>query len=213
VLASGFLPHGLFAWFARAVRPRLQGRACLLRLAADFCLGGELEADARQIMAVRPKRLARFALTIYPTQTARMPFRTPDGREASGTGTGTCECRGLTHDWAKSSRGVWVSKRRTARQRLRRTKKAVWRWGRPPRHAPLQYQDQMLGLQVWGHFRYYYYGIRGHLRLLEEGRRSAEKAWRYWRSRRRSKRAIGWEKCQQLLETSVLPTPKIVHSL
>jgi len=49
--------------------------------------------------------------------------------------------------------------------------------------------------------------------MLEEVRRSAEKAWRYWLSRRSSKSAIGWEKFQQRLETYVLPTPKIVHNI
>jgi RNA-directed DNA polymerase len=211
VLANVFLHHVLDEWFERDVRPRLKGRAFLLRFADDFCIGCELEADARQIMAVLPKRFARFALTIHPTKTALIPFRKPDGREASGTGNGTFEFLGLTHYWAKSRRGFWVIKRRTASKRLRRTKKALWRWCRTHRHAPLKYQYQMLCLKLWGHFRYY--GIRGNLRLLEEVRRYAEKAWRYWLSRRSSKSAIGWEKFQQLLETYVLPTPKIVHSI
>jgi hypothetical protein len=49
--------------------------------------------------------------------------------------------------------------------------------------------------------------------LLEEIRRYAEKAWRYWLSRRSRKRAMGGEKFQQLLATYVLPTPKLVHNL
>jgi hypothetical protein len=52
-----------------------------------------------------------------------------------------------------------------------------------------------------------------HLRLLEDVRRSAERAWRYWLSRRRSNRAMGWEPFQRRLQTSVLPTPKIVHTI
>jgi hypothetical protein len=43
--------------------------------------------------------------------------------------------------------------------------------------------------------------------------RSAEKAWRDWLSRRSSTRAIGWEKFQQRLETSGLPTPRIVPNI
>jgi RNA-directed DNA polymerase len=107
--------------------------------------------------------------------------------------------------------GFWVVRRRTARKRLRRTKKALWRWCRTNRHAPLTYQYQMLCLKLRGHFRYY--GIRGNFRLLEEVLRFAEQAWRYWLSRRSSTSAIGWEKFQRLLQTYVLPTPKIVHSI
>ena len=102
-------------------------------------------------------------------------------------------------------------KRRTARKRFRRTKKSLWRWCRAHRHAPIKDQYHMLCLKLRGHFRYY--GIQGNFRLLEEVRRWAEKAWRYWLSRRSSKSAIGWEKFQQLLETYVLPTPRIVHNI
>jgi RNA-directed DNA polymerase len=87
----------------------------------------------------------------------------------------------------------------------------LWRWCRANRHAPLKDQYHMLCLKLRGHFGYY--GIQGNFRLLEEVLRSAEKAWRYWLSRRSSKRAIGWEKFQQLLETYVLPTPRIVHNI
>lgn len=75
----------------------------------------------------------------------------------------------------------------------------------------MQYQYQMLGLKRRGHFRYD--GIRGNFRLLEEVFRYAEKAWWYWLSRRSSKRAMRWEKFQRLLQTYVLPTPKIVHNI
>ena len=102
-------------------------------------------------------------------------------------------------------------KRRTARQRLRRTKKALGRWCRTNRHAPLQYQYQMLCAKLRGHCQYD--GIRGNFRLLEERRRLADKAWRYWLSRRRSKKAIGWEKCEKLLQTYILPIPRIVHTI
>ena len=69
----------------------------------------------------------------------------------------------------------------------------------------------MLCLKLRGLF--WYYGIQGNFRLLEEVRRWAEKAWRYWLSRRSSKSAIGWEKFRQLLKTYGLPTPRIVHNI
>ena len=69
----------------------------------------------------------------------------------------------------------------------------------------------MLCLKLRGHFRYY--GIRGNFRLLEDVRRYAEKAWWYWLSRRSSKSAMSWEQFQRLLQTYVLPTPQIVHTI
>jgi hypothetical protein len=44
----------------------------------------------------------------------------------SGTGNGTFDFLGFTHYWARSRRGYWVIKRRTARKRLRRAMKSIW---------------------------------------------------------------------------------------
>jgi RNA-directed DNA polymerase len=211
VLANIFLHHVLDEWFEREVRPRLKGRSFLTRFADDFVIGCELEADARKIMVVLPKRFARFGWRIHPTKTTLVVFRKPKASQASAQGNGTFEFLGFTHYWTRTRRGFWVIKRRTASKRLRRTKKALWRWCHANRHAPVAYQYRMLCQKLRGHFQYY--GIRGNFRLLEEVRRYAEQAWRYWLSRRSSKSAIGWEQFQRLLQTYVLPTPKIVHNI
>jgi group II intron reverse transcriptase/maturase len=211
VLANIFLHQVLDEWFEQEVQPRLKGRSFLIRFADDFVIGCELEVDARRIMAVLPKRFARYGLTIHPTKTALVAFRKPAGPPGATPRNGTFAFLGFTHYWTTSRRGFWVIKRRTASKRLRRTKKSLWRWCRANRHAPLKHQYQMLCLKLRGHFRYY--GIQGNFRLLEEVLRSAEQAWRYWLSRRSSKSAIGWEKFQRLLETYVLPTPRIVHNI
>ena len=144
VLANIFLHHVLDEWFEQEVQPRMQGRCFLIRFADAFVIGCEAEADARRIMDVLPKRFARYGLTIHPTKTTVIAFRKPAARQGSADGSGTFDVLGLTHDWTKSRRGFWVIKRRTARKRLRRTKKSVWRWCRINRHAPLKYQYQQL---------------------------------------------------------------------
>ena len=211
VLANVFLHHVLDAWCAGEGQPRMQGRCFLMRCADDLVIGCALEVEARTMMAVLPKRFARFGRTIHPTKTAVMAFRKPEAHQGSDSGNGTCTFLGLTHDWTTSRQGAWVMKRRTARKRVRRTKQSLWRWCRTNRHAPLQYQYQMLCAQRRGHFQYD--GIRGNFRLLEEGRRCAEQAWRYWLSRRRSKSSIGWKKFGKLMQTSILPIPRIVHNI
>ena len=83
VLANIFLHQVLDAWFEQEVQPRLKGRSFLIRFADDFVIGCELEADARKIMAVLPKRFARYGLTIHPTKTALMAFRKPAGHSGA----------------------------------------------------------------------------------------------------------------------------------
>jgi len=211
VLANIFLHHVLDEWFEQEVQPRMQGRCFLIRFADDFVIGCESEADARRIMDVLPKRFARYGLTIHPTKTTLIAFRKPAARQGSADGSGTFDFLGLTHYWTKSRRGFWVIKRRTARKRLRRTKKSLWRWCRLNRHAPLPYQYQQLCQKLRGHFQYF--GIRANLRMLEDVGRNVEKAWRYWPSRSSNESSIGWAKFEKLMQTYVLPTPRIVHNI
>jgi group II intron reverse transcriptase/maturase len=211
VLANIFLHYVLDGWFEREVQPRLTGKSFLTRFADDWIIGCELEADAQRLMAVLPKRFARFGLSLHPEKTVLIRFRKPTTRKGSGDGNGTFDFLGLTHYWTRSRRGYWVILRRTARKRLHRTKKVLWRWCRANRHLPLKDQHRMLCQKLRGHFQYY--GIQGNYRLLSEVRQHAEEAWRYWLSRRSHKSAISWEKFQKLKAVFGLPIPQIVHQI
>jgi RNA-directed DNA polymerase len=211
VLANVLLHHVLDEWFEQEVQPRLKGRSILTRFADDFVIGCEWETDAQRIMAVLPKRFSRFGLSIHPEKTVMIKFRRPMARMASGDGNGTFDFLGLTHYWARSRRGYWVIKRKTARKRLRRAKKSLWRWCRANRHLPLKDQHRMLCQKLRGHFQYY--GIRGNSRRIAAVHYHAEEAWRYWLSRRSHKSAISWEKFQKLKKVFVLPAPRIVHQI
>jgi RNA-directed DNA polymerase len=135
VLANLFLHQVLEDWCAWEGRPRLRGRCFLLRFADAVCIGCAYAADARQIMAVLPKRCARSGFPIPPEQTTVLAVRKPNTHQAAATGNGTCDGLGWPQYWTRSRRGCWGSTRRTARKRRRRTKKALWRGGRPNRHA------------------------------------------------------------------------------
>ena len=87
VLANIFLHHVLDAWFERRYSHGCEGRGFLIRFADDFVIGCELRTDARRIMAVLPKRFARFGLTIHPTKTALIAFRKPEAHQGSTVGT------------------------------------------------------------------------------------------------------------------------------
>ena len=55
--------------FGREVRPRLRGRASLVRRADDFVIGFERQDDAKRVMAVLGERFGRFGLTRHPDET------------------------------------------------------------------------------------------------------------------------------------------------
>jgi RNA-directed DNA polymerase len=210
-LGNLFRHQVLDEWSVRMVKPRLKGRSFLSRYGDDFVLGCELEADAHRIMTALPKRFARFGLTIHPQKTALSAFGKPSARAEGPEGKRTVEFLGFTHYWARSRRGYWVIKRRTAKKRLRRTLTALWQWCRTHRHRKVEEQHQELCQKLRGHYQYY--GIRGNYRLLEVVLRHAENAWRYWLNRRSPKGTIAGNKLEWWQEHFPLPTPRIVHNI
>jgi RNA-directed DNA polymerase len=82
LLAEVVLHYVLDEGCEREVRPRMQGRCWLCRVADDCVVGGEREDAARRILVVLPTRCARFGLTMHPPTTrlvaCRQPGRTRD---------------------------------------------------------------------------------------------------------------------------------------
>ena len=105
VLANIFHHHVLDEWFEQEGQPRLQGRGFLMRFADDCVMGCALQVDTHRMMAVLPKRFARYGLTIHPTKTALMAFGKPETPQGATEGNGTCDFLGLTHSWTRSRRG------------------------------------------------------------------------------------------------------------
>jgi hypothetical protein len=209
--ANIFLHYVLDEWYEQEVKPRLKGRSFLQRFADDFIIGCELESDARRIMAVLPRRFGRYGLTIHPEKTKLVKFGKPPKKEQPGPKNGTFDFLGFTHYWAKSRRGNWVIKRKTARKRQRRSIKLLWQWCKENRHLPLEEQYQMLCLKLRGHYQYY--GIRSNSRQLEEVYQKARAGWRYWLDRRDNHRKMVWEKFEKLLASLPLPKPRIIHAI
>jgi group II intron reverse transcriptase/maturase len=213
LLANVYLHEVLDTWFEREVRPRLNGRATLLRYADDFVVLFALKDDARRVMDVLPKRFAKYGLTLHPEKTRLVEFRRPSFRDPPqgrcGNRPGTFDLLGFTHFWARSLKGSWVVKRRTARDRFNRAVKRISAWCKLHRHAPIKEQWQKLAAKLRGH--YAYYGIRTNSRALQRFRECTRRVWQKWLSRRSRRTPISWEAMARLLERYPLPQARIVH--
>ncbi len=199
-------------WFEREVKPRLKGRAYLIRYADDFIIGFTEEEDARRVMAVLPKRFGRYGLTLHPDKTRLVPFRRPPKAGGGPTdGPGTFDLLGFTHYWARSRKGNWVVKRQTASSRLSRAMRSVAQWCRLNRHRPIVEQQQTLSQKLRGHFAYY--GITGNGHALSAFRTAVERCWREWLSRRNRERGTTWDVFTRLLGRYPLPVARVVHSV
>lgn len=212
LLANIFLHNVLDEWFAKEVQPRLKGRCFLIRFADDFVIGCELEEDARRLMTVLPKRFNRFKLSIHPKKSRLVEFKNPEVRRGPRSESATFDFLGFTHYWAKSRRGNWVIKRKTARKRVRRAMKLLWRWCQYNRHMPISEQYKKLCSKLRGHYQYY--GIRCNYRMLERVYFLVRRAWRRWLGRRHRSGYISVEKFKSTIEaTFPLPRPRIVHHI
>ncbi len=215
LLANIYLHYVLDAWFEQQVKPRLQGRAFLIRYADDFVMGFAYEADARRVLEVLPKRFGKYGLTVHPDKTRLVPFGRPTASSARvppGAGSpGSFDFLGFTHYWGRSRRGSPVVQRRTSRSRLSRALRTIADWCRRHRHRPVREQQQTLGQKLRGHFGYY--GITGNMEALQRFRREVLRVWRQWLQRRRGGASWAWSRFYAMLERFPLPAARVVHSV
>ena len=216
MLANILLHEVLDVWFDREVKPRLSGKAHLIRYADDAVMLFANEGDARRVLAVLPKRFEKYGLTLHPDKTRLVEFRRPDlrppppGGGASGR-PGTFDLLGFTHFWGMSRAGKWIVKRRTAGDRLRRALLRIAAWCREHRHDDVRAQQRTLGSKLRGH--YGYYGITGNSDGLQRVFRGVVRVWRKWLNRRSQRARMAWDKMRKLLERYPLPRPRITHPL
>ena len=216
LLANIYLHYVLDEWFEQEVKPRLRGRAFLIRYADDFVVGFTHEGDARRVMEVLPKRFGKYGLTIHPDKTRLVPFRRPSGASGrgapeSGNRPGTFDFLGFTHVWGKSRKGNAVVQRHTAASRFRRAIRTIAEWCRRHCHRSLAEQHETLSRKLRGH--YAYYGITGNYRALVRLQRAVQRLWRRWLSRRSWAGRLTWRLFRSLAERWPLPPPRVVHSV
>jgi RNA-directed DNA polymerase len=217
ILANIYLHEVLDEWFALQVVPRLAGHATLVRYADDLVIIFEHERDARRVLDVLPKRLAKYGLTLHPDKTRLIDFRRPDPRvlvspDNNGDACSrpdTFDLLGFTHYWAMSRKGFWVVKQKTAADRFRRALKRIAEWCQQYRHEPVREQWTALKRKLLGHFGYF--AVIGNLRALRNFRHRVCGVWRKWLNRRSQRAHMTWEKMEGLLARYPLPQPHI-HS-
>jgi group II intron reverse transcriptase/maturase len=208
MLGNIFLHHVLDQWFEHDVRPRMRGRAHLIRYADDFVITFELEEDAKRVAAVLPKRFERYGLSLHPDKTRLLPFSRPPRDQDEGKGPSSFDFLGFTHFWRRSRRGRWVTGLKTRTARLRRAVTAVADFCRRHRHKPVKEQHAGLKRRLVGHFNYF--GVNGNIRSLVMLVHETQDIWRKWLRRRSQRTRLTWARFKAtILRAFPLPSPKI----
>ena len=161
LLANIYLHEVIDKWWAEQVRPRMRGRAEMVRYADDMVMVFKERRDAERVFVVLAKRLARFGLELHPDKTRLLRFEPPgpNGPGDGGGRSGSFDFLGFNHHWGRSRRGRWLPQRTTSKSRFSRACRTIGQWLRKVRHFPLPKQASMLGAKLRGHFSYY--GIPG----------------------------------------------------
>src|SRR3974377_1639232 len=210
-LSNIFLHHVLDEWFEFEVRPRLKGRCTLIRFADDAVLAFEDFLDAKRVLGVLGKRLARYGLTLHPDKTRFVDFRNnpPNWTAHAATNGTSFTFLGFTHVWGKSRAGKNVVRQVTAKNRYARALAAVTAWCRVNRHQPIPDQSAHLTAMMRGH--YAYYGISGNFRRIRWYAHQVARIWQKWLSRRDRGGRLRCNQFTALRKRHPLPAARLVH--
>jgi RNA-directed DNA polymerase len=206
VLGNIYLHHVLDVWFEREVKPRLRGRAQLVRYADDGVITFEREDDARRVREVITKRFERYGLKLHPEKTRVVRFERPKRTDSAGKGPGTFDFLGFTHYWRRSRRGSWTPGVKTRTARVRRFITSTAAWCRRHRHEEVKEQHAALKQRITGHFNYF--GVNGNVPSLMHVVRALEAVWHKWLNRRSQRSVLNWKRFKALLRDYPLPRPR-----
>lgn len=202
-----YLHYVLDLWFEREIRPRITGRARLIRYADDFVIGFEKPEDAARVLRVLHLRMAKYGLTLHPEKTRLIPFTRP-AAGTNGKGPGTFDFLGFTMYWCKGRFGGWRPGMKTRKARLQKATQAISDYCRRQRHRTLKEQHAALVRRLVGHYRYF--GVNGNIKSLQRILHRTTLSWLNWLRRRSQRgRRLTWKRFCAYLAAHPLPKPRI----
>jgi group II intron reverse transcriptase/maturase len=207
LLGNVYLHYVLDVWFEEEIRPRLRGKAQLVRYADDFVIGFESMSDAQDVMRALHRQMGENGLTLHPDKTRLVPFVRPRKGWKGKAGGGTFDFLGFTVYWRRTPKGSWVLGMKTRQARIKRALKAVYDFCRSQRHRAVEEQHAGLCSRLRGHFNYF--GVNGNYPALVRLVNGARSAWFKWLNRRSQRSRLTWRRFTAMLRTYALPEPSI----
>src|SRR6202049_3465353 len=158
LLANIYLHYVLDLWAERWRRREATGDMIIVRYADDFIVGFQREADARRFWDDMRNRSEEFALSLNPDKTRLIEFGrfAADRRAQRGHGKPeTFNFLGFTFICERNSRGQFLVKRMTRRDRMRATLREIKDELRRRMHQPIPQQGAWIEEVVRGFFAYH----------------------------------------------------------
>ncbi|HLR32733.1 MAG TPA: group II intron reverse transcriptase/maturase, partial [Fodinibius sp.] len=207
LLSNIYLHYVLDEWFIEQIQPVLKGRSMLFRFADDFLLGFTSKEDARRVMNVLSKRLAKYSLTLHPEKTRLINLSNAGGRKSD-----SFDFLGFTHYMGRSRKGKTILKRKTSSKKMTASLQRLQKWLKTNRHRPVDELVDGINQRIRGH--YGYYGVTFNSRSLHSYYEQVKRMLHKWLNRRGGKRSWNWEKYTMLItQWRPLEQPRIYHKI
>jgi RNA-directed DNA polymerase len=211
LLANVYLYYVFDLWAERWRRHEATGDMILMRYADDIVVGFEHEADARRFWDDMRKRFEEFSLSLNPDKTRLIEFGRFAAERRARRGLGkpeTFNFLGFTFICERNSRGQFLVKRTTRRDRMRATLGRVKEELRRRMHEPIPEQGAWLKQVVRGFFAYHAVPTNGP--ALRAFYYYVKRIWLRTLRRRSQKDRFSWQRMHGLA-ADWLPQPRILH--
>ena len=203
-MGNVYLHYVLDLWFETEVKPRLRGKATLIRYADDFVIGFEREDDARRVLAVLGQAAGALRTDPAPGQDPPAALSaSADRRNRAGKvrppstfwgsrSIGGEPATGRLGDGVQDSAGA----PETGQYRPSTTGVDAIGTSRSRRSTPRSVR------RLRGHFNYF--GVSGNFRSLLRLVEATKRAWYKWLCRRSQRKRLTWERFDGSAPTACL---------
>ena len=207
-LANIYQHYALDLWFEKKVKPKLSGKAMLIRYADDFVIAVQYREEARNIYDVLSQRLNKFGLQVAPEKTSLQRFsRFHPGRERHFV------FLGFEFYWGTDAKSKPHLKRRTpgcrtTRKKLKQTLKAFNVWIKLNRFKKLHELMPVIRRKLLGFQNYF--GLPVNSWSLYKLQGYVIRRLHYWLNRRGGrKRSYNWQAMNDVLNHFKIPALKV----
>ena len=211
LLANVYLHYALDLWAERWRRREATGDMIIVRYADDFIVGFQHEADARRFCNDMRERFEEFSLSLNPDKTCLIEFGRFAAERRAQRGLGkpeTFNFLGFTFICERNSRGQFLVKRITRRDRMRAKLREIKEDLRRRMHRPIPEQGGWIKQVVRGFFAYYAVPTNG--AALTSFYYHVKRIWLRTLRRRSQKDRFSWQRMDSLA-ADWLPQPRILH--
>ena len=205
ILANVYLHRVLDIWFEGMVKPRIDGKAMLIRYTDDYVVMFQYRADAQRFFQVMQNRLGKFGLELLLEKSGlRRLSRFEPGLQHR------IEFLRFEIYWGRAYDGEVRVKLRTARKRLHGAIARIKAWVKLNRHLVGEEFITALNRRLVGYYNYY--GVKSNERSVKRFFDEAIESAFKWLNRRGGKRSsFNWSSFARALHKLGVAKPRVTQ--